>query len=209
MPVGADPVALNWNALARKSVDAPLLALRGLLPSCVEDCAVTGALAATLLRCSCFGCFGGSMGITNAIAGLAYQRRRTCAHLTVIQRPSVTVAVLIHSQTAHHGEQREESCACSHCYSAAHHFFFRRYCVALFHKGNAAAKNTAVTVDQIKNIELRRVTGDAAEAVKEVTVAGSLWEKQPAIVYIVRRPGCPLWCVTLLCAALSCTTSVS
>jgi hypothetical protein len=81
--------------------------------------------------------------------------------------------------------------------------FFIAIALLSYHKkGNSAAKNTAVTVDQIKNIELRRVTGDAAEAVKEVTVAGSLWEKQPAIVYIVRRPGCPLWYVTLLCSAV-------
>jgi hypothetical protein len=99
MPVGADPVTLNWNALARKSVDAPVLALR-VLPSSVEDWAAIGALAANFLRCSCFCCFVGSMGITTAIACPAYSSQRCCEILnpTVIQRVGVTALfVFIHS----------------------------------------------------------------------------------------------------------------
>jgi hypothetical protein len=75
--------------------------------------------------------------------------------------------------------------------------FFVVIALVVHHQGNssssAKASNTPVSLDQIRDIELRRVTGDAPEAVKDITVAKSLWAKQPAIVYVVRRPGCPLW----------------
>lgn len=66
-------------------------------------------------------------------------------------------------------------------------------------QGNKAGKEASqpVTVEKIKDIGLQRMTvetstGSATSTTGELFPASDLWKDQPAIVFVVRRPGCPL-----------------
>lgn len=66
-------------------------------------------------------------------------------------------------------------------------------------QGNAStttANTGPVTTDMIKEIGLQRMTvpdtTQPTATTGESFPAGDLWKDQPAIVFVVRRPGCPL-----------------
>ncbi|CAM9417897.1 unnamed protein product [Scytosiphon promiscuus] len=63
--------------------------------------------------------------------------------------------------------------------------------------GNNAGKEASqpVTVEKIKDVGLQRMTVETTTSsaiTGESFAASDLWKDQPAIIFVVRRPGCPL-----------------